>query len=312
MRKGNLSVLGIVLLIFLLTLFIVTLYILYLNWPGELEEFTFIYNQERDINYSTSQQFYENMRFPDTTITYDFKKECSNEKIINVKEAFSILDNLTVLKFKRDSDNPRITIFCSILSPEPSDEGYFVAGEGGPSKVLNTTLYGAILSGKISLYRDETCDTPTIALHELLHVLGFKHNNNPQSILYPTLNCDQEIDEYIIKDLNTLYSYEGKADLKITEVNAEKKGRYLSFDIEIINRGLVGVSNASLRIYSEGEFIKEIPLENLGIGFTKKLHVTNLKISRFDEKISFVIDEYNEVSEIFEDNNEVELTLKEN
>lgn len=311
MGKRVLSALWVVLLIFLVSLFFTTIYILYLNWPGELQEFTFIGSKEKDINYSTSQQFYENMRFPDNLITYNFKEECDGEKILNAQEAFLILEEETILEFEKSSTNPQILIFCSDISPEPSEEGYFVAGEGGPTEVINTTLYGAILSGKLSLYRDESCDKPNIAIHEILHVLGFEHNNNPDSILYPELDCQQKIDNYIIEDLNHLYSISGKPDLKISSVNAGKEGRYLSFDIEIINRGLVDISNTGLRVYSEGDFVKEFPLENIGIGVKKTLHVENLKITRFDERISFILDEEDLISEIFEDNNQVELTLKE-
>jgi hypothetical protein len=312
MKKRVLSVLWILLMVSLVSLFLSTIYILYLNWPGELEEFTFIGNQERDINYSTSQQFYENMRFPDRIITYNFNSECSGEKIVNAEGAFSILEDKTILEFEKTTNNPQIVILCSDVAPEPSEEGYFVAGEGGPTEVINTTLYGAILSGKISLYREEECEIPIIAIHEILHVLGFEHNNNPNSVLYPELDCDQKIDDYIVEDLNNLYSFLGTADLKINRVDASKEGRYLSFDIEIINRGLADISFTELKVYSEGEFVKEFPLENVGIGVKKTLHVENLKISRFDEKISFVLDKTNLIPEIFEDNNEVELTLKEN
>jgi len=311
MGKRALSVLWIIFLMFLVVLFLTTIYILYLNWPGELQEFTFISEQDKDINYTTSQQFYENMRFPDKFITYNFNPACSGEKIVNAEEAFLVLEDKTILEFEKTGDNPQIIILCSDESPESSGEGYFVAGEGGPTEVINTSLYGAILSGKLSLYREEECESPNIAIHEILHVLGFEHNNNPESILYPELNCDQEIDDYIISDLNNLYSFVGNSDLKIKSVDASKEGRYLNFDIEIINRGLVEIADSNLRVYSEGEFVKEFSLENIGIGVKKTLHVENLKISRFDERISFILDEENLVSEIFEDNNQVELTLEE-
>ena len=38
------------------------------------------------------------------------------------------------------------------------EEGFFVAGEGGPSEVINTSLYGVIFKGKVSFFR-ETADT---------------------------------------------------------------------------------------------------------------------------------------------------------
>lgn len=312
MKKKGASVEGIILLVVLVGALAVSSYLLYLNLPGEPQEFTFIDDEsDENVVYGTSQQFYENMRFPDKKITYNFKDECSGEKIVNAGEAFSVLEEKTILKFEKTSNNPQIIIFCSDISPEPEEKGYFIAGEGGPTEVINTTLYGAILSGKLSLFRDETCNKPHIATHEILHVLGFEHNNNPESILYPTLDCDQEIDSYIIEDINNLYSVEGKADFKIINVNAVKSGRYLSFDIEIINRGLSNAENLVLSVYADGEFVKDFEMDAVGIGIKKTLHVENLAISRFADEVSFVLDEQNIIPEIFEDNNEIELILEE-
>jgi len=312
MKKKGASVEGIILLIVLIGALVFSSYLLYLNLPGEPQKFTFIDDElDENIVYGTSQQFYENMRFPDKKITYTLKNECDGEKIINAREAFSILQEKTILEFEETSTNTQILIFCSDISPEPEEEGYFVAGEGGPTEVINTTLYGAILSGKLSLFRDETCSKPNIAIHEILHVLGFEHNNNPDSILYPTLDCEQEVDEYIIEDINNLYSVDGKPDLKIIDVEAVKSGRYLSFDIEIINRGLSDTSNLILSVYADDELAKEFEMDEVGIGIKKTLHVENLAISRFADKVSFVLDEQNTIQEIFEDNNKIELILEE-
>jgi hypothetical protein len=251
------------------------------------------------------------MRFPDNEITYGFNEGCDDEKMKNAREAFLKLQQKTILEFKETSENSQILIFCSDISPNPSEKGYFVAGEGGPTEVINTTLYGAILSGKLSLFRNETCDNPNIAIHEILHVLGFKHNDDPKSILYPTLECNQKIDDYLIEDINKLYSVKGLAELKIIKVDAVKTGRYLSFYIEIINRGLAESGEIVLSVHSGDKFTKEFSIEDMGIGIKKTLNVTNLKIPHSTSKISFYIDEDNFVPEISEDNNWVELIILE-
>ena len=92
MGKRVLSVLWIVLLVFLVSLFLTTIYILYLNWPGELQEFTFIGSKEKDINYSTSQQFYENMRFS-CRICKSYK-----ERIVGNKHKITFFMNSCILK----------------------------------------------------------------------------------------------------------------------------------------------------------------------------------------------------------------------
>ena len=69
MKKKGASVEGIILLIVLIGALVFSSYLLYLNLPGEPQKFTFIDDElDENIVYGTSQQFYENMRFPDITI----------------------------------------------------------------------------------------------------------------------------------------------------------------------------------------------------------------------------------------------------
>jgi len=312
-KKASAS--GFIFLIFLFILLGVSLYLLYLNWPREPIEYEFVNGAEEEeiIEYSSSKQFYDNMRFTDKIIGYKIANECGSEKVSEIEEAFGILESRTVLDFRRDSLIPEITIFCSDIAPEPENEGYFVAGEGGPTEVINTTLYGIILSGKVSFFREDKCDEPKVAIHEILHVLGFDHNDNPDSILFPTLDCDQTIDDSIIADINSLYSVESLADLKVIDIDVAKSGRYLNFEISVLNQGLQDVDGVSLRVYSNDKFIKEFDLGEIDIGVTKFLEVTNLNLGIFakSDTVIFVVDEENQIDEIFENNNQVELILVE-
>jgi hypothetical protein len=312
MIEKKASAASVAFLIFLFILLGVSLYLLYLNWPKEPVQYTFTNGiEESIIEYSASKQFYDNMRFKDEIIGYKIEKDCDSKKVAEIEEAFDILESKTVLDFKRDSLIPEVTIFCSDIAPEPKNEGYFVAGEGGPTEVINTTLYGIILSGKVSFFREERCAEPKVAIHEILHVLGFDHNDNPDSILFPTLDCNQTIDDSIITDINSLYSAKSLPDLKILQVDATKSGRYLNFEISVLNRGLQDVQRASLKVYSNDKFIKEFDLGQIDIGVTKFLDVTNLNLGIFakSDTVTFIIDEENEIDEIFENNNRVELIL---
>ena len=62
-------------------------------------------------------------------------------------------------------------------------EGKFIAGEGGPTNITVSGKYNVITHGSILLIRESRCSIPTIAIHELLHVLGFKHSNNLRFII---------------------------------------------------------------------------------------------------------------------------------
>ncbi|PIN89925.1 hypothetical protein COU60_02425 [Candidatus Pacearchaeota archaeon CG10_big_fil_rev_8_21_14_0_10_34_76] len=317
------KVLDVIILVVLLGLLGAALYLFYINLPGESIQFI-VKNEQNNskiivgnenVSSSRSKQFYSNMRFPDREITYLVEDECNLDKQRQVLRAFDIIDEMTTLDFRQVLNNPQIIVTCSEIAPEPENKGHFIAGEGGPTQIINTSLYSVILEGKISLFRPEKCERPNIALHEILHVLGFDHNNNPKSILYPTLDCSQQIDNYFIDAINILYDSPGLADLKVSEVNAEKAGRYLDFEIKIINQGLNVAKSSSLRVFADGEIVKfeggkeSFDLGEIEIGTTKILTVENARIGRSANEVIFIVDQENNVDELFEDNNEIILDL---
>jgi len=316
---------GWLILFILIVVLVISLYLLYQNIPGELQDLKIINNIENDRipggNYSSSQQFYSNMRFPDKEISYHISSECDDSRNFDALNAFSILEEETILSFyPKPKNEAEIMVLCSDVAPEPEEEGHFIAGEGGPSEIINTSLYSVIFSGKMSLFREDKCEETKVALHELLHVLGFEHNNNPNSILYPTLNCNQKFDEEIIEEINRLYAQEGLPDLKIIEVDATKAGRYLNFEVKVVNQGLKA-TGGKLTVYGGDDIIEfrdpetneDIPYLDLGlveVGTTKIFTVQNAKLSsRGVDVITFIVDEENNIKEIFEDNNRVELTI---
>ncbi|HLF53742.1 MAG TPA: matrixin family metalloprotease, partial [Candidatus Nanoarchaeia archaeon] len=253
-------------------------------------------------------QFYPNMRYKDKRISYSLESVCSQKKWENVEEAFSILTERTILSFYHSSDNPEITVLCSEVSPKSEEKGHFVAGEGGPSEIINTTNFAVILNGRISLYRDEKCDEPNIAIHEILHALGFDHYNNPKSILYPVTGCNQEIDSEIISDINRLYSLDSLPDLTIESLNANRTGRYLNFDINISNIGLAESVGARLNIYKDSDRIANFTLGDLDVGVKRLLFVQNLRIPGGSDNLLFEV-ESDDSGELSFANNRAEISL---
>lgn len=284
-------------------------YYLYENFPREQIQLKNINIPEITVENSVpSKQFYERMRYADRTINYYISETCSENKTDYMLEAMDILEIKTMLKFNPVSKpNSVLNILCEDISPQADEENHFIAGEGGPSRVLNSTLYSVILEGKVALYRESSCNNANVALHELLHALGFDHNNNKKSILYPTLECDQKMDQEIIDSINKLYRVDSRADLVFAAATASKSGRYLNFHIEILNQGLQPSIGVGLGIYADNEFVESFELNEIQIGAKKILDVENLKVPLNAKSIEFVADYENEILEIDENNNRATL-----
>ena len=302
------GILDFLILLLLFVLLGLGAYILWLNYPTEKVRYEEYYLNISEGVYSSEVQFYPNMRYRDRVISYSISNSCNLNQGLDAERAFSIISEKTILRFNRLEDrNAEIKIFCSDLAPEPEEEGHFVAGEGGPSEIINTSNYAVIFSGKVSLYRENECKNPNIALHEIIHALGFDHNDNEKSIMYPLTKCDQEVDPLIIEEINRIYKADSKPDLVIERVIANKSGRYLNFEIGVGNFGLKDSKNARLVIYVGGEFINDFNLEEIEIGSRKILTVENLKVPRNAEIINFVVENFE--PELDSENNRVDIRL---
>lgn len=255
-------------------------------------------------------QFYSNMRYRDRIISYRMESTCKLNKWESAEEAFAMIANLTAIDFLNVKENPDIRVFCEEIREASAEKsGYFIAGEGGPTEVINSSVYAVIIGGKIALYKDEVCDEPKIALHEILHALGFDHFNRSRSIMNPITNCNQQIDDYIVKEINRLYSVDSLPDLIVEEVVGFKHGRYIDFNISVVNAGLQTARSASLDVFIDGLKAGHYSLEDLDIGTKKLLTVQNMGASWEVRKVVFVVSLDNGQEEIHSDNNEAEITL---
>lgn len=307
----------IILVVFLIVLLGFSSWFLYQNLPGKPEHLELVTESgktetPRVIKYSETPMFYSDMRFNHNDISYFIEPSCSEEREDKMERAFSILhEKIEIISFypsiKSEAD---ILVGCSEDYLQQSEE-LFIAGEGGPTSIINTSLYNIILEGKMWLYKEKECAEPIVELHELLHVFGFDHSNDPENIMYNFSSCDQEISQDVINNLILSYSQEALSDLFISEINATKKGRYLDFYVEVRNRGIAETANTSIVLLADNRQIDSFSIEEMDIGEGKRLQVTNLKLpSRSTEKIKFVVDSENLVRELYENNNEIELSVK--
>jgi len=283
----------------------------YNQLPSEQRQFLVSSNEELNVN-ATNQlsMFMENMRFDTNNISYSFA-ECNKKSQDKMKQAFQIVSNDTGNIYFYESQSAKIIIYCSQQKGEQRNTT-FVAGEGGPNKVILLDLYPLIVDGKIYLYKqenEENCEYPVVELHELMHVFGFDHINKTNEILYPYVNCEQRITPDIINELKSLYAEKPKVDLTLQNLSAIMHGKYLNFNVTILNRGLISTTNVSLKVSSAEKTIETIEIDDLSPGISQIITVKNILVkTNNQDNITFKVTTNEE--EYFYENNQLTANLQ--
>ena len=258
------------------------------------------------VEYGAVPIFAENLRFSHNLISYTIDEGCDQGRRDDMIAAFNIFSNkVKIVSFFEDGTaNADIKVGCSNEFIELSDE-LFAAGEGGPSRIINTSGFKVIEEGKIILYNGEDCRYPIVALHELLHVFGFDHSLDPRNIMYNTSSCDQRMSDDMVDVMVELYSIEALADALIESVEGVVHGRYLDFNISVLNEGLIGIDEIMLTILGDNETIDVVSLGEIGVGYGRTLRVENMRIKSGVEEVEFVLDAEGLIREISKENNRV-------
>jgi hypothetical protein len=237
-------------------------------------------------------QYYPNMKFNHNVITYSIDPACSVKKITKIEKAFIMLNGeVNEISFKEEQ-NGDINIVCENKNVPSETEGYFIAGEGGPTSVINTSLFYVINKGEVLLFNDKTsCDDPIVEMHEILHVFGFEHSTNKDSLMYSVASCQQVFTKDIRDELKRLYTIENLPELYFSDINVTKHGNYLDFEVKIKNEGLVQANNITLEIDSlpSDKNIEQFDMKSINYGEGKYLSVENLKIPLRTKRIKFEI-----------------------
>ena len=291
----------------LIGLFLVSLIVLYWLFPINSIDFSFNSNSNFSIESEGEMQFYPNMGFPSKSITYEVDETCSLQKKQDMNRAFEIMQELTILDFKI-SENGSIHVYCEKKSDKGTDKGFFIAGEGGPTNVTMGKYFNVIQGGEIILIKNSDCERPNVAIHELLHVLGFNHSDNPNNIMSPVSKCKQTIGQDTLDKIDELYSYPSLPDLEFEQASAKMKGRVLDLNVTIKNEGLADAGYFEIVVYGDGKEIKRIESEGIQIGYSQKITMVNNLISKLKiDSMEFSIEANFE--EINKDNNKIILDM---
>jgi len=261
------------------------------------------------IEYGAVPVFAENLRFNHNLISYSIDEGCDSVRRDDMVEAFNIFsEEVEIVSFFEDGDDPDILVGCSD-DFVGMGENLFAAGEGGPSRIINTSLFRTIEEGNVILYNGNDCDYPIVALHELGHVFGFDHSPDPRNIMFNISGCGQRMSGDMADVMMELYSVEALADIKIKSVEGAVGGRYLSFNISVLNEGMVGIRNITLTVLVDDEIVDVVELGEIGIGYGRTLRIQNMRVPGGVEVVRFVLDREDVVRELNEGNNVVEMSV---
>jgi len=277
--------------------------------PVELKANYMEPEREAMIDYGAVPVFAENLRFNHNLISYSISEECDAERRGDMIRAFNIFaDKVKIVSFYEVVDDADILVGCSDDFVKLGED-LFAAGEGGPSRIINTSLFRTIEEGKVLLYNREKCDYPIVALHELGHVFGFDHIADPTNIMYGVADCGQRMSDDMVELMVELYSIEALPDARIDWLNATLKGNYLDFNISILNEGMLSIDALDLTILTDGEEAQVVNLGEIGIGFGRTLRVENMRVPGSIDKLEFILDAGDKVRELNEGNNVAEMII---
>ncbi len=156
-----------------------------------------------NIEPQAEMQYYHNMKYQSSNISYKIL-ECGIKKENDMRYALNIMSNLTILKFHEVQENEEILVTCQDKYKLKSDYS-IVAGEGGPVSATQVGDNIIITKGQVLLMKNSDCSRPIVAIHELLHALGFIHSENPGNLMFPTSGCSRGLGEDVVSRINEIY-----------------------------------------------------------------------------------------------------------
>jgi hypothetical protein len=265
--------------------------------------------------YSSNPLLFPRIRWASFPLTiHTIPDNCTGLELQEVVLAMNIWKEKTnglVYFIDSNSNDADVIIDCLSNSSSIREGGRIIrkVAEGGPTFVYDTGLFNLTTKGKIHLYTSTVgCDRPIIPLHEIGHVLGLDHSDNPDSVMYEYEECNQDITPEIVSTLRSLYSLPAKPDLYFSDANAYQQNFYLFINLTIKNQGLTASDPTSVSILVNGKEVKFLSLNSIKPGQGYVFTLTNLFVSSEVSDLKLSIDPKNNVDELYKSNNIISLS----
>lgn len=251
----------------------------------------------------------KNLRWPSLPIkVYIDKQGCTfgeeNEIISGINKWNSILHKEFFIVINDSEDADVIAKCTDFIQDYPKQEEIVILGEAKIKKIIDTGLFNISESAVVYIKtRSKKCIEPVTVIHEFGHILGLDHVNDTKNIMYPYEDCDEEIENYTIETIKNLYSFPSLAELAFENISVNLENDKLVVDGILRNYGLVVSNKTNLVIYVDNKTFYTLDIQELNPGEGIKFTVSGFLDKPF-KQIVIYIDEENNVSELFESNNE--------
>ena len=225
--------------------------------------------------------------------------------IINGINKWNIALGKTFFAITNDSKEADVIAKCTdFIRDYIEQNGIVILGEAKIERTVDTGLFNISESAIVYIKtRSKKCIEPVTVIHEFGHILGLDHVNDTKNIMYPYEDCDEEIENYTIETIKNLYSFQSLAELAFENISVNLENDKLVVDGILRNYGLVASNKTNLVIYVDNKTFYTLDIQELNPGEGIKFTVSGFLDKPF-KQIVIYIDEENNVSELFENNNE--------